>query len=155
MRVFVFASLLAAAAPAAAADYLTEIPGQVFTTPGDAAAIAARARTCAAQQLAAGAAGGQVIVADDGRTLVANNALSYDAGLVRWPLRSRVTIEARDGRFRVAHAQIQRFNDQGGGWDLVGRWPGSGAGAAAAALQHVTADLAACIAAPPKAAEAW
>lgn len=156
MRAHALALIVAAglAAPAAAADYLVEIPGQVFEAQGDAAALARRARTCIAQQLASGAAGGLVIVADDGSTLVANNALSYDS-LGRWQLRSRVTIETRGGRIRIAHSQITRFNELGGGWDQVGKWTGSGWKAAAAALQRVTDDLATCIAAPPAAAAAW
>lgn len=144
-------SLTSAPTAAAAADYLTEMPGQVFTATGDAATLGRRAKVCVGKQLSSGIAGGQVIQADDGTTIVAANAVTYLDGLLRWNMRSRVTIETRDGRFRIGHAQIERFNDGFGGWQPVGKWTGSGWAKAAAALQRATDNLAQCI----SEAETW
>lgn len=138
-------SLLGASTATVAADYLTEMPGQVFTATGDAATLGRQAKVCVGKQLSSGVAGGQVIQADDGTTIVAANAITYPDGLMRWNMRSRVTIETRDGRFRIGHAQIERFNDKFGGWQPVGKWTGSGWAKAAAALQKTTDDLAHCI----------
>lgn len=132
-------------ASAWAADYLSTVESEVFTTTGDTNAIAGRAKTCMARLLAPGVQGGQLFLSADGPVLVANNVLKYPDGLLQWTMRSRMTFEARDGRFRITHEGIERFNDQAGGWSPVGKWTGSGWKKAEATLQDVSSSVAACV----------
>jgi hypothetical protein len=139
--------ILALPSAASAAEYLEQVRSEVYPAAGDQAAIAARGKTCMARILAPGVQGGQLIVSDDGRDVVASNVLRYSSGMLTWEMRSRVVFEARDGRFRVTHEGIERFNDTGAqGWYPVGKWFGSGWKDAEAALQRVSASLANCVA---------
>jgi len=140
-----------------APDYLTEVQSETYQTQGTAAEITARADRCIAQQLGSGAAGGELIISKDmdGGTIVARNALSYRDGLLTWQMRSRVTFEAREGRFRIGHTAIERFNDQSGGWSPVGKWRGSAWQKAESALVNVTVGIAECVMAPARATEDW
>lgn len=137
---------LALPTAAAAAEYLEQVRSEVYQAAGDQAAIAARGKTCMARILAPGVQGGQLIVSDEGRDVIANNVLRYSSGMLTWEMRSRVVFEARDGRFRVTHEGIERFNDTGAqGWGPVGKWFGSGWKDAEVALQRVTAGVANCV----------
>ena len=132
---------------ARAAEYLSEVKSEVYQTSGDQAAIARRAKGCFARKLAPGMQGGQLIVSDDGATIVANNVFDLAWGLgVRSPVRSKVTFEARDGRFRISHEAIEMFNDTGPiGWRPVGKWTGSPWKKVEGALQTVSSDVATCV----------
>ena len=137
------ALVLALATP----DYLTVVRSEPIPARGSVREIAARAEACMARGLAAGVAGGELIVSRDleGGVVVARNAMEYRDGLLIWSMRSRVTVEVREGRFRISHENIERFNDQGGGWSPVGKWWGSGWQKAESALADVSNDLGACI----------
>jgi hypothetical protein len=138
-----------AAAPAAAAEYLTELQSEVYQAPGQSqAALAAVAKTCMAQQLAAGVAGGQTIISETPDAIVGRNNVSYADGFMQWQLRSTVSFEVREGRFRISHSRIERFIDANRGWAPVGKWAGSGAKKAETVLQGVSASLAQCAVAP-------
>lgn len=126
----------------AANEYLTSITSPVYPFEGEKDVTIARARTCMAQILASGVQGGQLIVSDGAGVIVANNVLSYPDGLMDWKLRSKLTFEARDGRFRIEQTAIERFNSSWGG---VGKWSGSGWKKAEAALMAVSTRLANCI----------
>jgi len=65
--------------------------------------------------------------------------------MLTWDLRSKVAIETRDGRFRITHTNIERFNDQGRGWGGVGKWTGSGWQGAENALNRVSRELSRCM----------
>lgn len=104
-------SSVAIGTSANAQDYLTRIDSEVFQTTGSLPEIAGRAWTCIDQILASGVQGGQLNIRDNGATIVANNVSTYSASLVQWRIRSRVVFEARDGRFRIAHANPERFHD--------------------------------------------
>jgi hypothetical protein len=135
-------------------DYLTLVQSPVYETPGAPPEIARRGETCMARLLASGRAGGQVIVSSDphGGAVVATNAMEYRDGLLMWQMRSRVTLQARDGRFRIEHTSIERFNEQAGGWTPVGKWWGSGWVKAEDALKAVSASIAACVTGPAEGA---
>lgn len=141
----------------AAPDYLTSVRSEPIEAAGTAAEIAARAETCIAQQLGSGAVGGDLIVSRDvaGGVIVARNAVDYMDGMMNWRLRSRLTLEARDGRFRIEHTSIERFNDQAGGWAPVGKWWGSGWGKAEQALKDVSQGVAACVQGQGRSADVW
>lgn len=130
-----------------APDYLTTVQSEVFQAEGSPAQITARAEQCIAEQLGSGIQGGELIVSRDpaAGVIVARNAVSYQDGLMNWRLRSRVTFEAREGRFRIVHNAIERFNDQGGGWSPVGKWRFSGWQKAENALKATSDSLAGCV----------
>lgn len=135
-------------------EYLTEVVSEPTPTVGAAAEIASRGEACIARLLSAGSEGELIISRDvQGGTLVARNVTDYRDGLVIWKIRSRVTFEAREGRFRISHSQIERFNDQSFGsnvlgaspWQPVGKWRGSGWQKAHDALAGQSQALSNCI----------
>jgi hypothetical protein len=114
------------AAPALAAEYLTVVTSEVYQAVGAPKELATRASTCISQHLAPGTTDSQLIISSDldGGVIVARSALEYGS-LPRWKIRSRFTLEAREGRFRIEQTNIERFNDMAGGWGPIGKWSGS------------------------------
>jgi hypothetical protein len=109
--------------PAMATEYLTSVTSEVYQTNGSAREVAIRVSTCISQQLAPGTVDAQLIISSDldGGTIVARNAIEQ-GGLLGSQLRSRMTIEARDGRFRIEQTALERFNQ--GRWGPIGSGPG-------------------------------
>lgn len=141
-------ALMYAVGVLAAPDYLTEVRSDPITAEGSPPEIASRGEACMARLLGSGRVGGELIISRDHSAgiVVARNALTYQDGwILRWEMRSRVTLEARDGRFRITHTNIERLNEQAGGWTPVGKWRGSGWQKAEEALKGQTEQLAACI----------
>lgn len=138
-------------------DYLTVVVGEPVQAPGSAAEIATRGEACMAKHLSSGRQGGELIVSRDPASgvIVSRSAVSYMDGLLEWQMRSRLTLEAREGRFRLTHESIERFNEYGGGWSPVGKWRGSGWQKAETALKATSDQIAACIAIPPGADADW
>lgn len=95
--------------------------------------------------------------------VVASNTLEYRDGLLPWQMRSRITFEGREGRFRIKHTAIERYNDQALGaqvlgaspWAPVGKWWGSGWQKAQKALEDVSAKIAECVLEPSSPADNW
>jgi hypothetical protein len=112
------------ATPALAAEYLTEVTSEVYQADGTPREIAQRANTCISQHLAPGTTDMQLIVSSDleNGVIVARNAVEYRDGLVQWQIRSTLTFEAREGRFRIAQRNLERFNRS---WGPIGKWSGS------------------------------
>lgn len=145
-------TLLALAPPQ---EYLTEIVRPVVERPGTAAEIASTARRCVAEHLGSGRAGGELIISDSDNIIVSRSALSYRDGLASWQVRSRFTVEARDGRFRVTQSGLERLNDAAGGWGPIGKWWGSGWQKAEQAFNDSAQAVEACIARPEAPADDW
>jgi hypothetical protein len=141
----------AAASPAAAAEYLTEVTSQVYQTQGTPREIAARAQTCIAQNLRPGMVGAPQIVSSDldHGLIVAQSALEYGS-LPVWKIRSRFTFEAREGRFRITQTGLEQFNEMAGGWAGIGKWWGSPWKKAEAAFAASADTVARCVIAGPK-----
>lgn len=145
-------------------EYLTSVISEPMPATGSVPEITSRAETCIGRILNAGDPGGELIVSSDpvGGAVVARNWIEYRDGLMPWKIRSRVTVEAREGRFRISHSSIERFNDQPAGlfvtgaspWVPIGKWWGSGWQKAEDALKAKSAELATCIQQAP-AAESW
>lgn len=76
--------------------------------------------------------------------IVAYNAFSYTQSLINWTIRTTLTFEAKDGRFRIRHTSIERFTTPYG-WNPVGKWTGSKWQGVETAIQNVTASLANCV----------
>jgi hypothetical protein len=146
---------VAGAGPAVAAEYLTVVTSEVYQTPGTPKEIATRASTCISQHLAAGTTDAQLIISSDldGGTIVARSALEYGS-LPRWKIRSRFTLEARDGRFRIEQTNLERFNEMGGGWGPIGKWTGSQWKKANETFVASATDVARCVIDGPNKA-AW
>ena len=151
MRRLSFLALAALASPAVAHEYLTDLTSQVYQTPGTPKEIATRAQTCIAQNLRSGTVNApQIVTSDlDNGVIVAQNALRFGS-LPEWQVRSRLTFEARDGRFRISQTGIEMFNDMAGGWGPIGKWFGSPWKKAEAAFTASAEAVAQCVVAGPK-----
>ena len=150
-RVVAVTVLAALASPAAAADYLTEVTSQVYQTPGTPKEIATRASTCIARNLRSGTVSAPQIVSSDldNGLIVANNALRFGS-FPEWQIRSRLTFEAREGRFLISQTGLEMFNDMAGGWNGIGKWWGSPWKKAEATFKASSDAVAACVIAGPK-----
>jgi hypothetical protein len=154
---FLVVSLLAAVPTAAlATEYLTQVTSEVYQAAGTPREIATRASTCMSQHLSPGTTDSQLIISSDldGGVIVARSALRYRDGLMNWEVRSRFTLEARDGRFRIDQTNLERFNDMAGGWGPIGKWTGSGWRRAEQAFVSSAATVAQCVTQGP-AREDW
>lgn len=146
-------------------EYLTEVVSPVHQVDATPAELARRAEVCMSQTLAASADAGSVIVSSDPErgVVVGSNALEYRDGMLPWRMRSRVTFEGREGRFRITHTAIQRFNEQSFGaqvlsadaWQPVGKWRGSGWQKAEQALQGISTQIADCVLSSEPSADDW
>lgn len=140
---------------------LERIESPVFETNGDRATIARRAIICAAQTLRPGMTNASTIIASDADAGVV--VARDDIGLGSDEARSTVTIETKDGRFKITHMTIEMHLASVGsfvspGWTKV-------AGPSlhccntdkiVGALNGVTQSLVGCIEkAPGATGEAW
>ena len=146
--VLILASL---ASPASAHEYLTELTSAVYQAQGTPRDIAARAQNCIAQNLRSGTVNAPQIVSSDldHGVVVAQNALRFGS-LPEWQIRSRLTFEAREGRFRISQSGIEMFNDMAGGWGPIGKWFGSPWKKAEAAFLASADAVAQCVIAGQK-----
>jgi len=105
-------------------------------------------------------------------TVVGAALMSYSQGGVPWSVRSTLTLEAKDGRFRLTHTGLTQkqggpaasssawtglfagsVDDKAdGGWMRVGNWRFSGGEKATAAAQALSQKIADCLKKP---AEDW
>jgi hypothetical protein len=95
-------------------------------------------------------AGGELIVSDADGVIVARSASTYRDGFLNWQIRSRLTFEAREGRYRISQTSLERFNDQSGGWSPIGKWRGSGWQKAEAAFALTSDAISACVQTGPQ-----
>lgn len=137
---------------AAAPEYLTEVTSQVYQTTGTPKEIAARAQICIAQNLRPGTVNAPQIVSSnlDNGIIVAQSAIEVGT-FPAWRLRSRLTFEARQGRFLITQTGLEWFNDTGSGeWLGIGRWWGSPWKKAEAGFAASADAVARCVIAGPK-----
>ena len=164
------AVVVAAIAPSAsAADYLQTVVSPVFEAQGDRSTLAKRSATCLAQN--SGLAGPTIQSDPEGGTVVGPLQFSYSNSGIPWTVRSTLTIETKDGRFRMTHSALTQkqggpavpsgwsiFNgsvDTGseGGWMRIGQWRFSGSDKVEAAAQALSKRIATCVETKP--AENW
>lgn len=114
------------------------------------------ARTCISQNLEAGTTDSQLITNTSlgGGIIVARNALSYPDGLLQWQVCSTFGFEVREGRFRIAQSNLERFSERGAGWDGIGRYTGNGWKKAEAVFAASAMKVAGCVPNGPSKA-AW
>nr|WP_314437616.1 hypothetical protein [uncultured Brevundimonas sp.] len=137
--------MVAGAAEAQQREYLTEVVGDAVEANGTAEEITGRARRCIAENLGSGVVGGELIVSDANNVIVARSASTYIDRMVTWQVRSRLTVEAREGRFRITQSGLERFNSMSGGWSGIGKWRGSGWERAEQAFKATSAAVQACV----------
>lgn len=152
------------ATPATAAEYLETVQSTVFETGGEHTTLTRRAAICLVQN--AGVPGQSVQSDPDSGIVVGAALFPYSQGGIPWSVRSTLTVEAKDGRFRLTHTALTQkqggpavpsgwsiFNgsvDQRseGGWMKVGKWRFSGSEKVEAAAQALSQKIASCIQAP-------
>ena len=151
---------VAITSPVTAAQYLETVQSGVFQASGDHAALAKRAAACLARN--AGAPGQTIQTDADGGTAVGVALFSYNGLLaIPWSVKSVVTVETKDGRFRITHSGIVQkqggpathtarifygLDDSAqGGWLPVGMWKMSGHDKIERAAQTLSGRIAACI----------
>ena len=145
--------------PAMAADYLTVVTSEVYQTEGTPKEIATRANSCIAQNLSTGTSDEPLIISTDleAGVIVARNSTEYGS-LPRWKIRSRFTLEARDGRFRIEQTNLERFNTNvltgADSWGSIGKWTGSGWKKVEEVFAASAAKVAQCVLSGP-AKENW
>ena len=142
-------ALIVAASPAyASAKYLDSVESPVFQTAGDHQAITKRALTCIAQIIKPGFIDAPTVKSSDldAGIIVANNGFGASWGLLTVSVRTILTFEAKDGRFKITHTSIEDFsgypNNQ---WGKVGIWPGSGYKHIDEGAQTISKNVADCV----------
>lgn len=169
-------------------EYLAEVVSEVYNTPEDSnltspSEIATKGRVCmlktlklTAVKMEDKAAGGlfsgkaqrniidapaELIIAfdPDNGMVAGNSGIDYRHMMMGSNARSIVTLEAREGRFRITHGSITSIQKNSGTWTnsgftKVGMWRGGGSKPVVKALERVTNQLAECIN-EPKAVDDW
>lgn len=133
---------------AGGAEALGTWRSQVYEATADRHEIVRRAYICLSQTLKAGISGTPPVISQDpdAGVLVANNAFTFSWGFVPMKIsaRSTITLEAKDGRFRITHTNIEQF-DERLGWHPV--WTGTETTekSVAAAVGRVSEEVANCV----------
>lgn len=158
-----------------AADYLTEVESEVYETNGTPQEITSKARSCALEVLEAdqvnysdsssqglfpskrqdtdSSVGAQSVLVDvdmEGAKVIANSRKAFTARMIKKNVKSRVTIMARENRFKIKHTNIMQLQESSGymknsGYSKVGIWMGSGHKDVTKQLNIISGDLASCI----------
>jgi len=145
--------------PAAAnAENLDEVDSQVYTTTGTHQEIMARAATCVAQLMKPGRPGTPLILSRDDAAgvMVIDNYTSFSARMITWALHTKMTFEAKDGRFRIIHTGIEQTADVMGQMSPHPNWVPVNKGFpnpwkhAQKAVEDTSTRLATCVTSPAK-----
>lgn len=90
-------------------EILERIEGPVVNAHGTATELTQKAHLCMARllrnQSADGSPSGLFLFSDD-TTIIANSQIDYSHRMLRRSVKSKVTFEAREGRFRITHTEI-------------------------------------------------
>ena len=155
------AAVVLLATSAGAAEYLDTVQSSIFEAPFDHKVLSRRAAICLSQN--AGISGQTMQTDIDGGTVVGASLFSYSSGGIPWSVKSTLTFEAKDGRFRLTHSNLAQ--KQGGpaipeswsilsgsvnqsaegGWIRVGKWSFSGYKKVEGAAQAMSQRIATCV----------
>lgn len=142
--VVAFIALLLPFAQANAAKTLDEVVGEPVTIDGmSAAQIADRAMQCL--QAASSNVADKVTPLRDGDTAYAIVITGFVKMMVAGNARSRMSVQAKDGRFRIVHSDIELFRELSNDWGPVYTSFGAGAKQVDEALRARSAAVVACI----------
>ncbi len=109
-------ALAASSAAAAPTVYLSTVESPVYDARGSVEALSRKANVCIAQLVSSGLTTAPTILSSDpvSGVIVARNTFEYHETVWGSPLyqtaRTRLTFEAREGRFRLSHSDIQVLN---------------------------------------------
>lgn len=135
---------MALASPAYAAETLAEVTSEVYQAEGmSKEQITSKAMQCI--KSSGGNAAKSIEPAVDGDNAYAIVKTAYSHALVAGTVRSRITVQAKDGRFRVVHTDIDNFNDFAKNYIPIYKSWGTGWQKAEAALQGWFPDVSTCI----------
>lgn len=148
LQILAITGAILAIGHAGAAEQLDQVVTDVIEAPGmTAAQIGDRGLQCL--KASSGNVADRVDPARDGDNAYAIVITSLKRMTVTDQVRSRMTVISKDGRFKVAHTDIERYIDFGAGtWKPVQKYMGSGFEAVKGALQDRASAVAACIATP-------
>lgn len=130
---------------AISAETLTEVISDVVVAEGMTAAdIGDRAMQCI--KSSSGNVADKVDPARDGDTAYAIVLTAFKTALgSKSTGRSRISVYAKDGRFKVGHSDIQLLRELTNDWGPIYMYAGAGGKQAKAALEARSAGVAACI----------
>lgn len=149
---------------ALARDYLEEVKSPVFEATGDHGALTRRAAACFAKL--GGVASQNLLTDPDGGTVVGSTLFPITEMGVPWSAKGTLTIEAKDGRFRMGFTDLlhkqggpatqPKFSlfsgsvDQSadGGWMRVAKQRFGGADKVEAGAQALAVKIADCVKKP-------
>lgn len=142
--VVAFIALLLPFAQANAAKTLDEVVGEPVTIEGmSAAQIADRAMQCL--QAASSNVADKVTSLRDGDTAYAIVMTGASKMMVQFIVRSRMSVQAKDGRFRIVHSNVEQFREMTNDWGPIYTYAGAGAKQAQSALEARSSAVAGCI----------
>lgn len=152
MRRYLLAlAMLAASTAASAVEYLTEVTSDVYQAPGmSTAQIVDRGLQCI--KSSSRNASEHVDPAVDGDVAYGIVRIEYSHRLVQNIVRVRASVAAREGRFKVAHTDIERYNELARGYIGVHTGFGGGSDKVREVLADHSARIAECIVKPPEVA---
>ena len=167
MRALIIAAVAAAASSAEAAETLQNVTSPVIQAEGSQAALAKRATVCLTKNIRPEKGGQPVIQASDPEsgTVVAAATFTFTRAAIAWTARSTLTVETKDGRFRLVHTALQHrqgsespsglasflgTNPRNDTWTDVGMWWGAGGETVKREAEALSAKVADCIKAAPK-----
>lgn len=156
MRSYLVAlTLLAVPITASAADYLAEIVSDVHQAEGMTAdQIVRRGLQCI--KSASHNASESVEPAVDGNVAYGIVRIEYSHRLVQNIIRARASVVAKEGRFKVSHTDIERYNELAHGYIGVHTGFGGGSDKVREVLVDHAARIVECIVKPPEVAGgAW
>lgn len=147
-------------ASGASAEPLERVESEVYQAEGAVPALTRKAAVCIGRIVKPGVVNAPTIVTQDieGGVVVANSAFRYmekSMGMrFGYRGRAKVTFEARPGRFRIVHTEIERLSELNPqrGWEPVYPTKKPQAQYADAMMQAIADEVAECVKAE---AEAW
>lgn len=144
MRPLVLLLAISISSATHAAESLAEVTSEVYQADGMTKdQITSKAMQCI--KSSGGNAAKSIEPAVDGDNAYAIVKTAYSHALVAGTVRSRITVQAKDGRFRVVHTDIDNFNDFAKNYIPIYKSWGTGWQKAEAALQGWFPDVSACI----------
>ncbi len=93
-----------------AADILDKVESPIFQKPGTPEQLIARAKVCIAETVKSDAGGNTatanpITIATEDK-IIANSRFEYTHRLLRHSAKSKIILEAREGRFKITHTEI-------------------------------------------------
>lgn len=149
MRLLVLAVAMATSSITYASETLSEVISEVYQAEGMTKdQINNKALQCI--KSSAGNAAGAVEPAIDGDSAYAIVRTGYTKAMVSFTVRSRITVLAKDGRFKITHTDIDQFSDLANSYVPVYKSWGTGWQKAEESLKGWFPTISACLLKKPE-----